>query len=149
MKPLQVLLLTGPLMLCHVGAAPTENPGGSHYMMGRTSSLSCGQFLALTEGTALGQGKSLTQGGTRYFDEKYTHLEWVAGFITGMNLAQGDARKQIIIGNDALEQWLRNFCTSNPTASLLHAVNTLGWQQLKGSAPPFPDQAPQPEGAKP
>jgi hypothetical protein len=52
--------------------------------------------------------------------------------------------KQIIIDNDALELWLKNFCTSNPTASLIHAVNTLAWQRLKGSPPPPAAQAPRP-----
>ena len=150
MKPLQVLLLTGPLMLCHhVSAAPTENPGGLYYMMGSASSLSCGQFTASIEGTALGKGKSLGQEGQRYYDEKYTRMEWISGFITGMNLAQTDTRKQIIIDSDALELWLKNFCTQNPTASLLNAVNTLAWQHLKGSAPPFTVQAPRPERAEP
>ena len=150
MKPLQVLLLTGPLMLCqHASAAPADNPGTFYYTMGSTSSLSCGQFLALIEGTALGQGKSLGQEGHRYYDEKFTHLEWVSGFITGANLAQTDNQKQIVIDNAALELWLKNFCTSNPTAPLLNAVNTLAWQRLKGYEPPFAVQAPRSEKTQP
>jgi len=104
-------------------------------IMGNSAQVSCGKFISLYNDNPLGKSKSMTWQGETYYGEKYVYLQWAWGFLTGMNLAQPDSKKQIHVDGDSVELWLKEICEANPTNTLVDAINTFASKQLKKRPP--------------
>jgi len=103
------------LVLCPHGAgAQTPNPLADGAVVGLGNE-GCGKFLAARESKA-----SI---------EYANYVSWVAGFLTGMNIASiRDSRVNIMTGTDALSglAWMEKYCRENPLEQVIGAAVMLG-----------------------
>jgi hypothetical protein len=65
-----------------------------------------------------------TRRGHTYVSEKFATMEWLFGYLTQVNLSR-DSAHQIHLDNVAVELWLKNYCTANPTDLLVEATRKL------------------------
>jgi hypothetical protein len=82
---------------------------------------SCGQVVAALETSHLGVHLGLTRDGTKFVSEKFAILQYVAGFVTAINLSRGPS-EQIQVDTAATELWIRNYCKAHPTDKLVAAA---------------------------
>ena len=85
---------------------------------------SCAQFVALAETSPLGESLQMPRDGLTYRSEKYAAMEWVLGYLSQANAAESSAH-QISLDNEAIELWLKNYCTAHPTDLLAGATRNL------------------------
>jgi hypothetical protein len=59
----------------------------------------------------------------------YINLNWVKGFITGVNYIRAESQESAQLGTaldlDALTLWMNNYCSKNPRATLSDASAAL------------------------
>jgi hypothetical protein len=81
---------------------------------------SCGKYLSATTGQAPGKGKEIDWQGHRFVDQSIVYQEWVAGFLTTVNIRLDDAH-QIKTDPAGTDLWFRHWCNAHPTKSLFDA----------------------------
>jgi len=81
---------------------------------------SCGQFIAAIGDTKPGKSFTFERDGVTYWSENQTFLQFANGYITAMNAIYPD--KQIRLDPAAIELWLKNYCSKNPTDAFFVAV---------------------------
>lgn len=92
---------------------------------------SCGQVVATLEADSnLGQFSQTKEYGKTYVTEKQALMQWVQGFISGVNFSRGPS-KQIEQDYASIELWVRNYCTAHPTDKLVDAAWQLARSQPK------------------
>jgi hypothetical protein len=83
---------------------------------------SCGQYIAANEGRKLTSWDKAQHNGITYVSENGVMFQWVRGVLTGVNRVR-DLQHQIQTDNSAIDLWLRNWCTKNPTKMLMDAIS--------------------------
>ena len=93
--------------------------------------LSCGSYIGAESGMPLGKGKSAIwpDFGT-FYSENIVLDQWIRGFVTGVNMARADWTKQIRADPDGIILWIRNYCASHPTQTLMTAAVEMVRQNL-------------------
>jgi len=64
----------------------------------------------------------IKQADGEYFDAAYVQSEWLAGFMTAMNLTWSEPAMQITADAAAIDVWIRKWCEQNPNNGLIHAA---------------------------
>lgn len=99
---------------------------------GMGSEFSCGQVVAaLEEYPALGRHGQLKRDGKTFVSEKAAVMQYVAGFVTGVNTGR-DSSHQIMVDSEATELWIKNYCTAHPTENLFRAALAFAISQAGG-----------------
>lgn len=125
MRLLLVFLLLFPtLVAADSPAAADKQP---IFALGMGSQTSCGQFIAASEGRTLNTHLEMHYNGVKYVSENEAMIQYAFGVLTGINFAR-DREHQIQHDNAAISLWLRNWCTKNPTSTLLDAISALAAQ---------------------
>jgi hypothetical protein len=83
---------------------------------------SCGEYLSAVSDRAPGTGVQMKQADGEYFDAAHVQSEWLAGFMTTMNMLWSEPAMQITADAAAIDAWIRNWCEHNPTGVLVHAA---------------------------
>jgi hypothetical protein len=83
---------------------------------------SCGDYLSAVSEHAPGTGMQIRQGNREYFDEALVRREWLAGFMTAMNMMWSEPTMQITADAAAIDVWIRQWCAQNPSGALVHAA---------------------------
>jgi hypothetical protein len=60
--------------------------------------------------------------GRDYYSKSTTYLEWLLGFVTGYNMAR-DPQHQFQFDAAGVDNYVRNWCTQNPTSNIFTAVS--------------------------
>ena len=97
---------------------------------GESAHLSCGRFLALFRETPLGKAKTMEWEGDRWYGAHYVHLQWVWGFLSGMNFARQEPKSEIGDDPETVELWLVKSCEANPSSTLVDVVTSFTSKQL-------------------
>lgn len=80
-------------------------------------------MLVLGEAEPLGKFKTKEPSGEIFTSLKYGTIQFVTGAVTGVNITRASHGEQMIIVDDTSEElWLKNYCTANPTESLIDAI---------------------------
>ena len=83
--------------------------------------LSCGKFIAAIGNIAPGKVLVMDNTGSgRFVSENAVYVQWLTGFITGVNVALAGELEQQIKGLDlaGVDLWMRNWCNQHPTNML-------------------------------
>jgi hypothetical protein len=99
------------------------------YINGVGYDTSCGQYIAAAHNLPPGSHTFLSQGEKRFVDDHTRHLDWLLGFITGVNVwALKDAN---VPKTDpaALDLWIRKWCERYPTKNVFDAAWAFVWDQ--------------------
>jgi hypothetical protein len=92
------------------------------FALGLGSQISCGRFVAETEGRKVGSYAHFEKGNVTYLSADGVMMQYVYGVLTGLNAARDSDHQITVIDAAAIELWLRNWCTQNATSSLLDGV---------------------------
>ena len=82
---------------------------------------SCGEYLSAVSDHAPGTGITMKQADMDYFDAATVQSEWLAGFMTAMNMVWSEPTMQITAGAAVIDDWIKKWCERNPTQMLVHA----------------------------
>jgi hypothetical protein len=91
---------------------------------------SCGEYLSAVSDHAPGTGMTVKQADVNYFDAATVQSEWLAGFVTAMNMVWSEPTMQITAGAAAIDDWIRKWCKQNPTQVLVHAAGAFAREQF-------------------
>jgi hypothetical protein len=81
---------------------------------------SCGDYLSAVSDHAPGTGMQMEQANGEYFDAALVQREWLAGFMTAMNMTE--PTMQITADAAAIDVWIRGWCEQHPNGALVHAA---------------------------
>jgi hypothetical protein len=110
------------LLSAHASAQPasqsTSDSGIAIYMSGTQP---CDTFILAfqddTDGDVL-----RTPEGKFYYSHAATISDWIGGYLTAVNMHVPSGR-QTHVDIDGLTRWMKRYCESNPTVTVLSAVN--------------------------
>ena len=91
---------------------------------------SCSEYLSAASDHPPGTGMTVKQGDVDYFDAATVQSEWLAGFMTAMNLVWSEPTMQITAGAAAIDDWIRKWCEQHPTQVLVHAAAAFTREQF-------------------
>jgi hypothetical protein len=83
---------------------------------------SCGVYLSAVSDHAPGTGMQIKQADGDYFDAAFVQREWLAGFMTAMNMMWSEPAMQITADAAAIDVWIRKWCEQHPNSALVHAA---------------------------
>ena len=83
---------------------------------------SCGDYLSAVSDHAPGTGMQMEQANGEYFDAALVQREWLAGFMTAMNMMWSEPTMQITANAAAIDVWIRGWCEQHPNGALVHAA---------------------------
>jgi hypothetical protein len=91
---------------------------------------SCGEYLSAASNHPPGTGMTAKQADVDYFDAATVQSEWLAGFMTAMNMVWSEPTMQITAGAAAIDDWIRKWCERHPTQVLVHAAAAFTREQF-------------------
>jgi hypothetical protein len=91
---------------------------------------SCGEYLSAVSDHAPGTGMTVKQADMDYFDAATVQSEWLAGFMTAMNMVWSEPTMQIMAGAAVIDDWIKKWCERNPTQMLVHAAAAFARDQF-------------------
>jgi len=94
------------------------------FVIGTIGQSSCGQYLSAVHNEPPGRYRTLNhpQEG-KYYNEHTRYLDWVMGFLTGMNLSSvRTGGRSINTDTAAIDVWFKRWCEQNPTKQLFEAA---------------------------
>jgi hypothetical protein len=91
---------------------------------------SCSEYLSAVSDHAPGTGLTVKQADVDYFDAATVQSEWLAGFMTAMNMVWSEPTMQITAGAAAIDDWIRTWCERHPTQVLVHAAAAFAREQF-------------------
>jgi hypothetical protein len=83
---------------------------------------SCRDYLSAVSDHAPGTGMQIQQADREYFDGALVQREWLAGFMTAMNMMWSEPAMQITADAAAIDVWIRKWCEQSPNSALVHAA---------------------------
>ena len=83
---------------------------------------SCGDYLSAVSDHTPGTGMQIKQADGEYFDAAFVQREWLAGFLTAMNVMWSEPAMQITADAAAIDVWIRKWCEQHPDSALVHAA---------------------------
>jgi len=83
---------------------------------------SCGDYLSAVSNHAPGTGMLIKHADGEYFDAAFVQREWLAGFMTAMNMMWSEPTMQITADAAAVDVWIRQWCEQHPNSALVHAA---------------------------
>jgi hypothetical protein len=91
---------------------------------------SCSTYIAQISASP---GKSVSRvapdAGKTYYARSTTYLEWLLGFLTGYNAPMADPQKQITLHATAVDLYVRDWCSRNPTSNIFTAIHQLAGKE--------------------
>src|SRR5438034_6454817 len=75
---------------------------------------SCGDYLSAVSDHAPGTGMQIKEADREYFDAALVQREWLAGFMTAMNMMWSEPTMQITANAAAIDVWIRGWCEQHP-----------------------------------
>jgi hypothetical protein len=91
---------------------------------------SCGEYLSAVSDHAPGTGMTVKQADVGYFDAATVQSEWLAGFMTAMNMVWSEPTMQITAGAAEMDDWIRKWCERSPSQVLVHAAAAFAREQF-------------------
>ena len=64
----------------------------------------------------------IKQGDEEYFDAAFVQSQWLAGFMTAMNMMWSEPVMQNTADAAAIDVWIRKWCLQNPNSVLVRAA---------------------------
>jgi hypothetical protein len=83
---------------------------------------SCRDYLSAVSDHAPGTGMQIQQAEGEYFDAALVQREWLAGFMTAMNMMWSEPEMQITADAAAIDVSIRRWCEEHPNSALVHAA---------------------------
>jgi hypothetical protein len=117
MRSYPALVLVG-LMALTMSTAQS----GDVFIMGSGND-SCAKFVAAEEGQMLGKSLTMIQSRVSYVSDNFAYMSYALGVLTGFNLGRTTLADQIMSDNEAIELWLKNYCSKNPTDKFFIAIS--------------------------
>ena len=65
-----------------------------------------------------------------YYPESVLYMEWIKGYITGVNAMAKSGSARITTDDDKIETWVRSYCSTHPDTALKDAVGEFVKSQL-------------------
>jgi hypothetical protein len=114
-------VITSFLLTCvaAVGFAQAASPGEP--LVHGAGLNSCSQYLSAVSDRAPGIGMKVKRADVDYFDAAHVHSEWLAGFMSAMNMWSAPTM-QITADAAAIDVWVRKWCEQHPTQVLVRAA---------------------------
>jgi len=91
---------------------------------------SCSEYLSAASDHPPGTGMTVKRADVVYFDAASVQPEWLAGFMTAMNMVWAEPAMQITAGPAVIDDWIRKWCERNPTQALVHAAAAFSREQF-------------------
>jgi hypothetical protein len=91
---------------------------------------SCGEYLSAASDHSPGTGMTVKRADVVYFDAATLQSEWLAGFMTVMNMVWAEPAMQITAWPAVIDDWIRKWCERNPTQALVHAAAAFSREQF-------------------
>jgi hypothetical protein len=102
----------------------------------------CGQFIATIGKLPPGRMNKMQTHDGDLVTENTGYVEWLAGFVSGFNFAQGGAQEMQVIRIDlaGMDLWMRNWCNKHPTQTVFEGGAAFIHEMRNNAAAPANDK---------
>jgi hypothetical protein len=117
MRIRNILLVIG-LAGSFVGRSFAEDRGWAYTGIGQ---FSCGTYSLAFQGGSPSVGLSYL--GQQYFSQAGAFSQWVAGYVSGINMGHRSSKNQITTDLDGMAMSVKKICDQHPDWSVLQAAS--------------------------
>jgi hypothetical protein len=110
------------LLSAHASAQPaSQSTSDSGIAVRKSGAQPCDTFILAFQDKD-GDDAIRTPEGKFYYSRAALISDWIGGYLTAVNMHVPSGR-QTLVNVDGLTPWIKRYCESNPTATVLSAVN--------------------------
>lgn len=129
MRKTVAVLLFGPMSF-FFGSVCTAEDGPSKFTSVGLGARYCEDFNRAMENTSLSKG--VKSGGYEYYSPAAAYSEWIAGFVTAVNLTRSAGDKDVTAAFDDIAYEVKRYCSLHPGWTIANATSHFIIDNRKG-----------------